>query len=140
MEKNVEVNEAIQAGRDVLHQADKVLSYLDDAKLWGIFDLLSDRSFLSGIFKHSKIDDADRKMNELKYSIDRFNVELNDVKVYGEVQQVDIDGFIKFLDIFCDNFFVDLFTISKISDSKKRIESLISEVNNIINKLQLIKD
>lgn len=135
----VEVNEAILAGHDVINQANKVLSYLDSAKLWGFFDLFSDRSLLSGIVKHSKIEDADYAMNDLRNMINRFNRELNDVKVYEEVANVDIDGFIKFLDIFCDGFFVDIYALSKIKDAKSRIESLISEVNQILNSLQDIK-
>lgn len=140
MGKIVEVNQAIIAGRDVLNQANKVLDYLSDAKLWGIFDMFSDRSFISSLVKHSKIDNAESAMNDLRYSINRFNAELDDVKVYEEVSHVDVDGFIKFIDIFCDNFFVDVFALSKISDSKRSIEKLISEVKTILDELEKIKN
>lgn len=124
----VEINEAIEAGNVAINSANRVLKYLDDAKLWGIFDMFSNRSFLSSIVKHSKLDDAQEAMNELKNSLNRFNSEINDVKVYCNVSNVDFDGWMKFFDIFCDNFFVDIYTLSKISDSKNQIERLIDEI------------
>lgn len=139
MEKVVEVNEAISAGRNVLYKADEVLSYLNSAKTWGLIDMFSDRSFLFGILKNSKINDAEAAMNDLRYSINRFNDELDDVKVYGSIDNVDIEGFVRFIDVFMDNFFVDLYAISKISDSKRQVENLKLEVNGILKQLETIK-
>ena len=78
-------------------------------------------------------------MNDLRYSINRFNDELDDVKVYGSINNVDIDGFVRFIDVFMDNFFVDLYAISKISDSKRQVENLKLEVNQILKQLETIK-
>lgn len=138
MNKTIEINQAISAGNSVITKANCVLNYLKDAKLWGIFDMFSNRSFFSSIIKHSKINDAEAAMNELKNAVDRFNDELDDIKVYDNINSVNIDRFIKFLDIFCDNFFVDLYAITKISDAKAQIESLISETRNILNNLKTI--
>lgn len=138
MNKTLEINQAINAGNNVVNKANNVLNYLGDARLWGLFDMFSNRSLLSGVIKHSKIKDAEYAMNELKYAIDRFNDELDDVKIYDNINNVDIDDFIKFLDIFCDNFFVDLYAMSKISNAREQVESLINEVNNIINNLTKI--
>lgn len=138
MNKTIEINQAISAGNNVINKANNVLNYLSDARLWGMFDMFSNRSFFSSIIKHSKINDAETAMNELKYAVDRFNDELDDIKVYGNINGVNIDEFLKFLDIFCDNFFVDLYAITKISDARTQVESLINEVNNILNNLNAI--
>lgn len=132
----VEINEAIDAGYDVINQANKVLDYLNDARLWGIFDMFSDHSFLSGILKHSKLDDAQNAMDGLKSSLSKFNSEINDVKVYCDVSNVDFDGWMKFFDIFCDNCFVDVYTVYKISDSKNQIMKLIDEVKRVQESLK----
>lgn len=132
----VEINEAIVAGNVAIDLAQRVLKYLDDAKLWGIFDMFSNRSLLSSIVKHSKLDDAQIAMNEFKNALKRFNSEINDVKVYCNVSNVDFDGWIKFFDIFCDNFFVDIYTLSKISDSKNQIERLIQEIKRTQESLR----
>lgn len=132
----VEINEAIEAGDVVIKRANNVLDYLNDAKLWGIFDMFSRRSLLSSIVKHSKLDNAQDAMEELKASLDRFNSELNDVKVSCKVNNVDFDGWIKFFDIFCDDFLVDLYTVSKISDSKNKISELIEKVKQTQQTLE----
>lgn len=137
MEKRlVEINEAITTGYDVLSNAQAVLDNLNSAKMWGLFDMFSNRSFFTSLFKHSKLDDAQEDLENLKYSLRIFNSELNDVKVYENINNVNFDGFMKFFDIFCDNFFVDIYALSKISESKEKIESLIDEVNRIINQLE----
>ena len=136
--KVVEVNEAIDAGKDVLRKIDNVIDNLGSAKMWGLFDMFSDHSLLTGFLKHNKLDNAQEEMEELKYALNRFNSELNDVKVYDEVGKVNFDEFTKIFDIFFDNFFVDLYAISKISDSKRAIEKLRDEVTNVINQLERI--
>lgn len=134
--KMVEVNEAIQAGNNVLYDADRVLDYLSDAKLWGIFDVVSSRSFFSSLIKHAKLDDAEKGLDQLKFSLEKFNSELDDVKVYCDVDNIAFDGFIKFFDIFCDDFLVDIYSLSKISDYKRLIENLKQNVTEVINELQ----
>lgn len=134
--KVVEVNEAIEAGNDLLNKIDSTLNSLNSAKLWGVFDMFSDHSLLSGILKHSKLDDAQATMNELKYSLKKFNDELKDVKVYDNVNQINFDEFVKIFDIFFDNFFVDLYAFSKISESKRQVEQLQNEVKRVLNQLQ----
>ena len=136
--KIVEVNEVIDAGHVVIEKIDRILDNLGSAKMWGLFDMFSDHSLITGFVKHSKLDEAQSYMDELKYALNRFNAELDDIKVYDEVRQVNFDRFTKIFDIFFDNFFVDLYAISKISDSKREFEKLRNEVNNVINQLERI--
>lgn len=131
-----EINEAIEAGDVVVNEANRVLDYLNDAKLWGIFDMFSDHSLLSGLIKYSKLDNAQKTMCDLKNALSKFNSEINDVKVYCNVNNVDFDGWLKFFDIFFDSFFVDLYALSKISDSKEQISNLIYEVKRVQNSLR----
>lgn len=137
--KITEINQAIEAGQNVLRQTDIVLDYLGKAQTWGYIDMFSRGGLISGLLKHSKMNYADDAMQELKYAIDRFNKELNDVRVYDNIQSIDFDRFMRFLDIFCDNFIIDFIALSRISDSKQRIKDLSYEVKNIINKLETIK-
>lgn len=131
-----EINEAIEAGDVVVNEANRVLDYLNDAKLWGIFDMFSDHSLLSGLIKHSKLDNAQKTMCDLKNALSKFDSEINDVKVYCNVNNVDFDGWLKFFDIFFDSFFVDLYALSKITDSKEQISNLIYEVKRVQNSLR----
>lgn len=132
----VEINEAIQAGYNVIDDADDILESLNSAKMWGIFDMFSSHSILSGFVKHSKLDDAQEGLNRLKNSLERFNSELNDVRVYCDVNSVNYDGYMKVFDIFFDNIFVDIYALSRISDSKKQIEDLKEETKRVITQLE----
>jgi len=135
----IEISEAIKAGEDLLDISDKVLNSLNDAKLWGIFDMFSDHGLISGLIKHSKLDDAQNMLGELKYVLTRFNDELDDVKVYDNVSQISFDGFVRIFDIFFDNFFVDIYALSRIRDSKNQILQLQDEVRKVLNDLRSIK-
>jgi len=135
----IEISEAIKAGEDLLDISDKVLNSLNDAKLWGIFDMFSDHSLISGLIKHSKLDDAQNVLSELKDALTRFNDELDDVKVYDNVSQISFDGFVRIFDIFFDNFFVDIYALSRIRDSKNQILQLQDEVKKVLNDLRNIK-
>ncbi|MDO4940222.1 MAG: hypothetical protein Q4E33_00845 [Erysipelotrichaceae bacterium] len=138
-ELTVQVNEAILVGEKTLTIIDNILENLQSAKNWGIFDMLSNGSLFSSIFKHSKLDSAQNKMEELKYMLNNFNKELNDVIVYCNVSYVNFDEFTKFVDILFDNFFIDIYAFSRISDSKKQIEQLRKDVIDVLNKLKNIK-
>lgn len=135
----IEINQAIDAGKDVLRKIDKTIEYLNSARTWGFIDMFSRGGLISGLIKHSKMNSADTTMEELKYAINRFNCELNDIKIYDNIHGIDFDGFMKFIDIFCDNFFIDIMALSRIADSKKRIQELSYEVKNIISKLEASK-
>lgn len=136
--KIVQVNEAISAGNIALNKIDIVLDELKSAKTWGLFDMFSNRSFLSSYIKHSKLDAAQDAMNDLRVAIDKFNHELNDVKIYDEVHQINFDQLTRIFDIFFDNFFVDIYALSRISDSRTEVERLRNEIKKVVEQLERI--
>ncbi len=132
----VEINEAIQAGHEVIDDADDLMESLNSASTWGFLDLFSNNSILSSLIKHSKLDDAQVKLNRLRNSLERFSLELNDVRVYCNIGDVNYDELTKMFDVFFDNIFVDIYTLSRISDSKKEIENIKNETNRIVKQLE----
>ena len=134
----IEIDEDIKAGERVLDRLDEVYDYLSSASNWGIVDALSN-GFITGIIKHSKLKDAQKAMDELKYELNVFNSELDDVRVEDNVGQVEMSDFLKFADFFFDDFFVDFVVLSKINESKKKLETLENRVNRVMNSLYALK-
>lgn len=136
----VEVNQASVAGRQVLDQIEVIEDKLSRAKTWGFIDLFSDSGLLTTIFKHSRLNDAQKCLNDLKQKIDYFNKELNDVRVNEQIQNIMMSKGIIVADWLLDGFIIDVFTLSKISDSQREIGRLKSEVKSILEKLDTIKE
>ena len=50
-----------------------------------------------------------------------------------------MSDFLKFADFFFDDFFVDFVVLSKINESKKKLETLENRVNRVMNSLYALK-
>ena len=98
--------------------------------------MFSNNSFISSFIKHSKLDDAEVKLNRLRNSLKRFSSELDDVRVYCNIDNVNCDELTKMFDIFFDNIFVDIYTLSRINDSKREIENIKEETERIVKQLE----
>ncbi len=128
-----EVNEAIAAADTALRDLREADSYLQSAGNWGLFDMFGGGLFSTAI-KHSKMNDAERKMNDAKVSLQRFSKELNDVD-----QQLNLSfnsgDFISFADYFFDGFVADWLVQSRINDAKAQVREAISRVEMVRSEL-----
>ena len=134
-----EVNEALAAGYYALRQISVVEGHLDSAKGWGYFDLFSRGGFLTSILKHSKLQDAENAMQQLAYTINRFNSELSDIKISNNVGQLTMSSGMQFADWFFDGLFVDAMTLSHIGESQRQVEDLRFQVQQAVDKLNTLK-
>lgn len=124
MNNKVEINEALQAGGKLVEKINYIEDRLSKAKTWGFIDLFSDSGLLTSVFKHKRLHEAQDEINNLKYLIDNFNKELNDVKVDGVLDNVTMDQFTELCDWLFDGLIVDVYTLSKISDSKTQLDNI----------------
>ena len=127
-----EVQEAIAAADVALDHLERARKCLSSASGWGLFDTLGG-GFISGLIKHSKIDDAEREINQAKRALEKFSKELRDVQGYSSIH---INGFLTFGDLFCDGFLMDVIVQSQISKAKREYEDAINQVKKIRNDLQ----
>ena len=104
-DRNTEIREAIEAGNRALDALDEAMGHLKTARGLGVWDMLGG-GFLSSLLKHSKMDDAQQAMQYAQQELQDFSRELADVQMYVDVQ-VNFDGLTRFVDMFCDSFFVD---------------------------------
>ena len=131
-----EVIEAIEAANVALKALKQADSDLNSAGNWGIADLLGGGFFISMI-KHSKMDQAQKHMDDARYALQNFSKELSDVD-QGLNLGLDTAGFLDFADVFMDNFFVDWMVQDQINRAQKNVRSAIRRVEEIKDQLSRI--
>jgi len=134
-----EITEAVYAGERVLRGLDRVSESLDKAESWGTWDLISRGGLISGMSKHSHIDDARDAASEVQSLLNRFRAELADVSITEHID-IDIDGFTRFADIFFDGLIIDWVVQSRIHDSQDSVNEVRSQVSGVLNKLDRMQD
>lgn len=133
-ENLVEMNEAIIAGKQALSSMKMARESLRSAGNWGIADLLGG-GFIVNMIKHSRLDEAAKRLEEAKRQMRRFQKELRDVELPCEVY-VHVDGFLTFADFFFDGIVADWLVQSRINDAKEELDEAIDYVENVIADLQ----
>ncbi|CAI3658403.1 hypothetical protein [Clostridium neonatale] len=129
-----ELKEAIDAGKRVLSELGGVEDSLNSASGWGTWDILGG-GFMSDMIKHSYLDDAKNRLNNVQSLMRNFRTELADVNMSLDIH-IDTDGFIKFADFFFDGLFADISMQNRISNSQESVVSSKLEVENAISQLE----
>lgn len=133
MDRAKEIREAKLVALRVLEYLDKAEQKLNSARRWGILDILGGE-FLTSLIKHSKMDDAERLLEQIRYDLRTLRNELNDIDIqFGE--QIGVSSFGKFMDIVFDNIVSDWLTQSKIKQSLQEIDRIRSAVRDVLKTL-----
>lgn len=132
-----EIDEAIQAGRSAIYALDRAESALSGARSFGLWDMFGG-GFISGMLKHSKMDEAQRELENAQRELARFKKELADVQMTGQIN-IRFDGLVKFVDLFCDNVLVDMMVQSRIKDMMNNLRETRRQVQDTINRLERYK-
>ena len=128
-----EVQEAVQAGEEALAGIQKAREKLGSAKNWGIFDMLGG-GMISSMVKHSRMDDASEDMEEAKRKLAAFERELKDISISADLS-VEMGSFLRFVDTFMDNLFVDFMVQSRIDDAIAGLDDVSDRVRRILTQL-----
>lgn len=131
-----EINEALVAGEKALSITNRVLSNLDSAEGWGTWDLLGG-GMISGMAKHSHLDEAQKLVEDLQVQLRRFKTELTDVTIDADIQ-VSIDGFLHFADYFFDGLFADWAVLDKINQSQTKVKDTKVQIERVLYHLKSI--
>lgn len=131
-----EINEALAAGEKALSITNRVLSNLDSAEGWGTWDLLGG-GMISGMAKHSHLDEAQKLVEDLQVQLRRFKTELTDVTIDADIK-VSIDGFLYFADYFFDGLFADWAVLDKINQSQTKVKDTKTQIERVMYHLKSI--
>lgn len=135
-----EVKEAMAAGGRARIMANDVLIFLDEAKGFGIMDLLGgDVSAYAA--KRNALEHAQQLALKLKASISKFKIELSQIHIHEEAQmhvdtQIKVEGFLHFADFFLDGLYMDWLVLTKIDRSQKQMVYVIREIDTTLDNLE----
>ena len=133
---NKEIQEAINAGKNVLAELANVLSSLKSAGNWGTFDLIGGGVIATAV-KHSKIDNAKQGVQRVQQLLHRFHDELSDVDINPESDMgIEIGSFNTFADYFFDGLIFDWVVQSKINRSLQKTKKVNHDISLVIGRLQ----
>ncbi|MCR4902215.1 MAG: hypothetical protein K6A23_05100 [Butyrivibrio sp.] len=127
-----EVTEAINAADDALYHLKNARQCLNSAGNWGLLDLFGG-NMITGILKHGKMANAEREIEQARYSLQKFSKELRDVQGFSSIH---INDFLSFADFFFDGFVADVLVQSKISNAKKQCDDAIRRVQELRIQLE----
>ena len=134
MYESKEIREAIQAGERALYSLREAQTKLKKATDWGLFDIFGG-DLLSGIMKHSRINEAKQYIEAANHDLKIFQRELNDVNMNFNLQ-IDISDLLTVFDFFFDGFIADYLVQSKISDAKVQVSDAIYKVEQVLSELK----
>ncbi|MCH5338833.1 MAG: hypothetical protein J1E03_08635 [Acetatifactor sp.] len=131
-----EVNEAIQAGTRALRSLQQARESLNSAGNWGIVDLLGG-GLISTFAKHSKMNDAERQIEQARSDLRSFRKELTDVDAFADIH-IETGDFLAFADYFFDGLIADWMMQSRINDAKQQVDNAIQKVETVLKRLRAI--
>lgn len=128
-----EISEAIFAGNQAMNTVNEILTDLNDAEGWGIWDLAGG-GLMSDLVKHNCLDEAQENVQKLQGELLRFKTELADVSVDAQLQ-VRVDGFLRFADYFFDGLFADWTVLDHINESQGEVIKVQSQIRQLLSNL-----
>ncbi len=129
-----ELAEAVEAGVRTIQAFEPLISTLESASNWGTWDLIGGGMLATSI-KHSEIDSAQIMIAEIQSHLHRFETELRDVGVSGNMQ-IELSDFERFADYFFDGLIVDWTVLNKIDKSLDNAKSKQRAVVRIVRDLE----
>lgn len=133
-----EIRQAIEAGKILIADLERVIDLLGSAQSWGVWDMLGG-GLVSSVIKHSRLDDAQQAVNQVQSTLSRFIRELTDVQNQVDIQ-IEISEFERFADLWFDGLIFDWVVQSKISESLSRTKRTRSIVIQSVEELETRKE
>ena len=130
-----EIKEAQKAGYIAFEVLEKVQKNLNSAKNWGTYDLVGG-DFLGAMMKHSRIDEAQRLLQESIYKLNAFEKELKDVQGF-HLDLINLSTWDYTFDILFDNIFTDISIQNKINQSLNQIHHALHQVETTLQQLNI---
>lgn len=128
-----EIREAQDAGHRALGLTEDILDSLQSAEGWGTWDLLGG-GLAADLVKHSRLDEAQERVELLQEALRRFKTELADVTIDADMQ-VSIDGFLRFADYFFDGLFADWAVLDRIKKSSAQVQHTRTQIEELLAQL-----
>ena len=129
-----EPDTALAAGERALRSLYLAQEYFNSAgksSMWEIFG----GGFLSGAMKHSKVDEAKKRMTKAGDYMAKFRAALNAHDIHTEYGD-DMGEFIKFADYFVAAAIADWAVQSRFSDAKVQLRIISGKMETVVARLR----
>ena len=132
-----EIQEAIDVGHKVLDALKDASSFLHEASSISSWDAYGGGSGIASYKKYELLEEYQHHIHYVRILIQRFQNELLDIQeiCYTSIM-IDIDGFVKFSDIFLDDILVDWNVHIKIKTAVAEVSRIEDDIVNTISELQ----
>lgn len=135
--QEIEIDEALGAVEDALGCLDAAARDLKSAGNWGWFDIFGG-GFLTSMFKHGKMETAQRHLSAAQAALGRLADELNDVEGFAGLGP-DVGDFLLTADWLFDNAFMDAMVQQRIIESQNRVAQAIAQCEQVRDQLLALK-
>lgn len=126
-----EWEEALFEGRGALTALEQALTSLDSAKSWGTYDILGG-GLLATKMKHDHMDDAIQLIHHAGRRLQRFQRELEDVKLYLPLHSLNLGETLRFADYLFDGFLADFAVQGRIKEALYTLEEQIRCIRDLV--------
>ncbi|MGH8901259.1 MAG: hypothetical protein ACRDYA_06150 [Egibacteraceae bacterium] len=135
-----ELDEAIEAGNEVLEHLSVLAMTLRRASGFGLWDLVGGGAFVSMV-KHGYIDDARSVAAGLQEKLLRFDRELADVAASGlGIGEVNLGLGLRFADVFLDGILPDFLVQTRIASARQTVDDTAAYVQQMLEWLDSLID
>lgn len=129
----------MDAGRKAFGITGNILSSLNSAHRWGVYDIIGGGGVFSSMAKHDHLDDAQHGVEQLQKALGRFKTELADVTIQANMQ-ISIDGFLKFADYFFDGIIADWSVQNKIDNAISQVQGTQNQIGKVLAQLDCMQN
>ena len=134
-----ELQEALDAGRDVHFQVEKALDALDSAESWGVADMMGGGVMIT-MMKRDRMNQAKNAMTEIEYLLRKFRAELADIAGADTVGAANFGKEWSMMDYLFDGFIIDYMVQQEIRDSLSNMRRLEKEIERVCETIQQRKE
>lgn len=130
-----ELDEAVVAGRQALHQISAAFAKLDTAEGLSDWDIFGG-GLWTDMMKYESIEEAQMLMAQVQSDLRRYQAELADVAETARFE-LQFDGALSMMDVFFDNIFADWAVRDRILRSADQLREVEERVDRLQGKLEL---
>lgn len=134
-----ELQEALDAGRDVHVQVEKALDALDSAESWGVADMMGGGVMIT-MMKRDRMNQAKNAMTEIEYLLRKFRAELSDIAGADTVGADKFGTEWSMMDYLFDGFLIDYLVQQEITESLSNMRRLEKEIERVCESIQQRKE
>lgn len=132
--KKREYEEAINAVRETLYNANEVMRHLQNANGASTWDMFGGELF-ADILKYSSLDKVGKAVSIMKNSALNMKAELSDISIEFNMDLDYIDGTTRTFDVLFDNFFSDMQVRDRIAHNMDMMDDYICRLKELEYKL-----